>query len=102
MGRIRITVLKTLQLDDLAERYAPGGTPWGACPRHRIGEVFEVKNSAEVPTGFCGAAWADIQRDAQYVEYGPGFWHLIQPRIAISSCTDGRHPVSFKVEWVEE
>jgi uncharacterized repeat protein (TIGR04076 family) len=102
MSRIRITVLKCLEVPDLAADYAPSGS-WDACWM-REGDVFEVDGGSDYPTpeGFCSWAWADIQRDVTMLRYGADPPWIRIPGTAIASCTDGRKPVVFKIERVED
>jgi len=109
MSKIRITVLKCLEVPDLAADYAPSGR-WGTCWM-REGDVFEVDGGSDYPTpsypdsaghaGFCSWAWADIQRDVTMLRYGADPPWIRIPGTAIASCTDGRKPVVFKIERVE-
>ncbi len=102
MSRIRITVLKCLEVPDLAADYAPSGR-WSTCWMHE-GDVFEVGGGSDypVPEGFCSWAWADIQRDVTMLRYGADPPWIRIAGTAIASCTDGRKPVVFKIERVED
>lgn len=101
MSGIRITVLKRLDVPDLAETLAPEGT-WEKCWL-REGQVFEVSSNGSdfpKPDGFCSWAWADIQRDVTLLRFGGEAPWIRQPGVMISSCTDGRKPVVFKLERI--
>jgi len=108
MSRIRITVLRCLEVPDLAADYAPSGR-WGTCWM-REGDVFEVDGGSDYPTplcpdaaghaGFCSWAWADIQRDVAWVALGGVQPNHKLPGTAISCCTDGLNPVFFRLEPV--
>ncbi len=102
MARVRITVLKRLDCSDLAKTYAPNGT-WNLCTRHKEGQVYEVEGGSDYPCpgGFCSWAWADIQRDVTLLRFGANAPWIRQPGVMITSCTDGRKPVVFKLERIE-
>ncbi len=102
MSKLRITVLKCLEVPDLAERFASGGS-WGTCWL-KEGQVFEVEGGSDYPTpdGFCSWAWADMQRDVTMLRYGANPPWIRVPNTMITSCTDGRKPVVFKIERIEE
>jgi len=101
MDRIRITVLKCLEVPDLAKAYAADGH-WGRCWLEE-GQVFEVEGGSGYPTpeGFCSWAWADMQRDVTMLRYGAKPEWIRVPNTMITSCTDGRKPVIFKIELVD-
>ena len=98
MSRIRITVVKCLEVPDLAEKFASSGH-WGKCWL-KEGQVFEVEGGSDYPTpdGFCSWAWADIQRDEAWVSLsGIQSQHKV-PGTAIACCTDGLNTVFFRFE----
>jgi uncharacterized repeat protein (TIGR04076 family) len=105
MSRLRITVLKREYYDELLEAHYPPGAGErrvGRCSVFEDGQVFETNRSCEKPDGFCDWAWADIQRDAMSVAFGVGHpWAHPRP-MAITCCTDGKRPVVFCVEQVDE
>ena len=103
MTGIRITVLKRLDMPDLAAEYAPTGS-WGKCWLEE-GQVFEISGGGSEypkPDGFCSWAWADIQRDITLLRFGADAPWIRHPGVMISSCTDGRKPVVFKLERIGE
>lgn len=102
MKTCKITVLKTLLMDDLVQEHAC--KEFTKCPQHKEGDVFY--GSYAKPEGFCDEAWKAIY---QYVftlaNVSPGFqfsgW-VETPDTAICSCNDGLRPVIFKVERTDE
>ena len=105
MSRVRITILRREFYEGLlAEHYAPDASERRAerCGVFRDGQTFETSPSCEKPQGFCDWAWADIQRDVASVSLGVGHpWAAPRP-MAISCCTDGKRPVIFKIEAIQE
>ena len=105
MAKARVTVVRRAVHEDLIdehinrERYPDG---LGACSRFADGQSFIVEGFPQKPEGFCDWAWADIQRDIAMVLFGASMPWLSQPRTAITCCTDGLRPVSFRVELLNE
>jgi len=102
MAGIRITVLKRLEVPDVAAKYAADGH-WEKCWL-KEGQVFEIEGGSDFPKpdGFCSWAWRDIQRDVTLLRYGGDAPWMRHRGTMISSCTDGRKPVVFKIERIGE
>ena len=110
MAGIRITVLKRLEVPDVAAQYAENGH-WEKCWL-KEGQVFEVDGGSDFPkpscsedsehAGFCSWAWRDIQRDVTLLRYGGDAPWMRRKGTMISSCTDGRKPVIFLIERIGE
>jgi uncharacterized repeat protein (TIGR04076 family) len=102
---VRITVVKRSVHEDLIdahidrERYPDG---LAACGAFADGQSFVVEDFPRKPDGFCDWAWADIQRDVAMILFGASMPWIRQPETAITCCTDGLRPVSFRVERIEE
>lgn len=92
---IRITVKKTLFHADLIEEYADSPLDWTPCPLFREGDVRVVDADAPwvAPEGFCGWAWADLQKTVWGMSRGG-------PERFITCCTDGYRPVVFLLERI--
>lgn len=90
--KVKITVVKKLHHQDLIEAYTDTGD-WGPCSHFELGQEFIVSAEKpwEMPAGFCGWAWADIQRMVFGMARGG-------PNVFITCCTDGYRPVVFKLE----
>ena len=90
--RVKITVLKKTTFEDLPDKYLGSwkGTP---CGQFEVGQEFVVSKEApwEMPPGFCGWAWADIQKMVLGMARGG-------PNVFVSCCTDGYRPVLFGLE----
>ena len=99
---VRITVLKTLFHEDLADEYRRPDVHYGPCPFFAPGQEFLVNYLAERPEGFaCDWAWDDIHKILFALMVGGDFgtW-MKDPNVLITCCTDGVKPVVFKVERV--
>ncbi|MBQ3592717.1 MAG: TIGR04076 family protein [Clostridia bacterium] len=100
MNKVKITVLKTLFLEDLAEEYAYDTL--GPCGKLKEGQVFYA--DLDCPEGFCHAAFRSIYQYVYALANGggrEGFFYgdwIREPGVAISSCNDGLRPVIFKLE----
>jgi uncharacterized repeat protein (TIGR04076 family) len=104
VAKVKISVVKKAVHRDLIEEYlAPEAKAKGfdICTAFEEGEEFIV-DGTKFPEGFCHWAWADIQRDVAMVLFGQGYPWVKQRETAITCCTDGFRPVTFKLERVEE
>ena len=92
---VKITVLKKLFHEDLVDQYAANPSSWSPCTHFEVGDVFVVDKSKpwEMPKGFCGWAWADIQKLVYGMARGG-------QDVFVTSCTDGYRPVIFKLEKI--
>lgn len=103
MSKCKITVLKRTLNQDIVDQYAADDLKqkgYGPCDRFRDGQEFILDKPDVVPEGFCGWAFADIQRDLVAIMYG-GNLPWIKGGKAIACCTDGFRPVVFRIERVE-
>lgn len=91
---VKITVLKSLPMEDLISEYAPG--PIQPCARCREGDVF-ITDGRTVPEGFCVWAWADIFKDILLVRQDASCGSK-DGKCQIVCCTDGFRPVFFLLE----
>jgi uncharacterized repeat protein (TIGR04076 family) len=98
----KITVLKTLYDEALAEAYRRPDVHRGPCPFFSVGDEFVVDYLVQRPEGFeCDWAWDDIHKVLMVLmlngDYGT--W-MKDPNTFVTCCTDGVKPVVFKVERV--
>lgn len=93
---VKITVMKKLYHADLVEQYAQNPETWSPCTHFNVGDVFitEKERPWDMPSGFCGWAWADIQKIVYGMARGG-------QDVFITSCTDGYRPVIFKLEKIK-
>ncbi len=94
---VRITVLKKLFHKEFVEDYAHDPAAWKPCDHFRVGQEFTASKEAPwvMPDGFCGWAWADIQKLVYGMARGG-------QDVFVTCCTDGYRPVIFKLEKVQK
>ncbi len=100
MPKMKITVLKRMFNQDLADEYCQPDTE--LCPRFTEGQEFTVEGLKQ-PEGFCDWAWNDIHKCYMTLLFGGGFtpWMKDDNNI-IACCTDGIRPVVFNLERIED
>ena len=93
--QVRITVLKKHFHKEFVEEYAVNPEGWTECKQFEVGQEFVTSKEApwEMPEGFCGWAWADIQK----LVHGMARGGL---DVFVTCCTDGYRPAVFKLEKV--
>ena len=93
--QVKITVVKKIFNKDLADKYTYDPTAWHECDHFNVGDVFitDINRPWDMPEGFCGWAWADIQK----LVYGIA--RDGQPCF-VTCCTDGYRPVFFQLEKI--
>ena len=97
-AKVKITVLKRLLHKDILEKYAD--FMWTACEVFSEGQEF-IADGTNVPDGFCGWAWSDIEKIVLTLSRGGNFRGVPQG-IFIACCTDGYRPVVFKLERIAD
>jgi len=100
----RITVLKTLYHEDLAEQYRRPDVHRGPCPFFTEGQEINVNYLTERPAEFeCDWAWDDIHKILMVLMLNGnyGTW-MKDENMFITCCTDGIKPVVFKIERLAE
>ncbi len=68
MRKVKITVIRTMFNEDLAEEYGAEGL--GKCPMLREGDVFYADYAK--PEGFCDEAWKAIYQYVFALAHGAG------------------------------
>ena len=93
--RVKITVMKKDFNEDLVRAYAANPDSGTECTHFEIGDEFitDLERPWDMPEGFCGWAWADIQRTVYGMARGG-------QDVFITCCTDGYRPVIFKLEKI--
>ncbi len=95
--QVRITVLKKHFHREFVEQYTADPENWSECKHFEVGQEFVVSGEApwQMPDGFCGWAWADIQKLVYGMARGG-------QDMFVTCCTDGYRPVIFKLEKVRD
>ena len=99
----KITVMKTLYHEDLAEAYRHPAAHKGPCHLFKEGQEFTAEFLASPPEGFlCDWAWNDLHKIllAMMTRGKFGNW-MKDENTFITCCTDGVKPVVFKIERLE-
>jgi uncharacterized repeat protein (TIGR04076 family) len=98
MAKCKVTVLKRMTIDDLADEYLADDIPLEPCGRFADGQEFVIEHPFTMPEDFCPWAWADIRKDIVSVAAGGNMPWIKQPGTVIAGCTDWFRPVIFKIE----
>ena len=95
--RVKITVLKKHFHQEFVDNYACDPEKWTPCTQFEIGQEFVTSREKpwEMPDGFCGWAWTDIQKLVYGMARGG-------QDVFVTCCTDGYRPVIFKLEKITE
>ena len=103
-SKVKITVLKRVDPSVIFDGKVPNmpGTDrkYSICTAFQDGQEFIVDNG-EKPDGFCSWAWRDVYKDMSVLRFGGDFDPWVEKGVAITCCTDGIRPVSFKMERIE-
>lgn len=100
MKKVKITILKTMINQDLADEY--GVDNFTTCPLMDEGQEFLADYAK--PEGFCDEAWKAIYQYIFALAHGAEnvnwYYHdwIKEPGVAIVSCNDGLRPVIMKLE----
>jgi len=105
-SRVNITVLKRVDPSVIFDGDVPNipGTDkkYGICTAFKEGDEFVVELDGKMPEGFCSWAWRDIYKDMSVLRFGGNFDPWVEKGTAITCCSDGIRPVSFKMERIEK
>jgi uncharacterized repeat protein (TIGR04076 family) len=93
--QVRITVLEKHFHREFVEEYAAYPENWTECRHFEVGQQFYTPVEApwEMPEGFCGWAWADMQKLVYGMARGG-------QDVFVTCCTDGYRPVIFLLEKI--
>lgn len=94
--RVKITVLKKIFNEEFIADYAANPSIWTECTHFNVGDEFITHPDTpwDMPEGFCGWAWADIQQLVYGMARGG-------QDVFLTCCTDGYRPVIFKLEKLD-
>jgi len=101
MAKMKITVLKTMANQDLADKYCEPGAQV-PCGCFTEGQEFIIEPGKK-PEKFCDWAWNDLQKTYMTMRQGGSFpgW-MKDPDTMISCCTDGIRPVVFELKRLSD
>lgn len=101
MKKIKITVMRKAQYDDLIEKY-----------ENPIEHACDIAEGSEYicdgwrkPEGFCDSAWETLSPFVMALAHGAEDFYdgwMKNRKSAMLSCNDGFRPVSFYIEVIEE
>lgn len=94
---VKITVLKKHFNEEFILEYANTPGNLAPCSKFEVGDTYMVDHQApwDMPEGFCGWAWADMQKMVWGMSRGG-------PKRFVTSCTDGYRPVIFLLEQLAQ
>jgi uncharacterized repeat protein (TIGR04076 family) len=98
LPKCKVTVLKRMANQDLADEYLDEEIEFSACERFTDGQEFVIDHPFAMPEDFCPWAWADIRKDILAVATGGDLPWMKQRGTVLAGCTDWLRPVIFKVE----
>lgn len=100
MPKLKITVIKTFSPEDVfgQEYRLPSGELAKRC-HLKEGQSWETK--WEMPNGFCRWAWEDLRKDRYLLYFGGNIPDMDEGLVYVS-CSDGKSPVVFKLERLNE
>ena len=101
MKKVKITVMRMAQYDDLIEKYE---NPIEHACTMTLDKVF-VANGWQKPEGFCDSAWDSISAFVMALAHGAEDFYdgwMKNKKSAMISCNDGFRPVSFLLETMDE
>ena len=103
MPQVKITVLKREIYPDIADAYRIDAKE--RCGLFFDGQAFMAEETGPYgpPKEFCPFAWDDIYKFFFALKQGGGFnADMKDENTVIACCTDGVHPVIFKLERIDE
>lgn len=101
-SKVKITVLKALNSQEVFGDKPPMGEAREACTLFKVGQEFVVGEDGRMPEGFCTWAWNDIYGIVNTLRFGGNFPWMKEKGTNIACCTDGLRPVIFKLKRMEE
>jgi uncharacterized repeat protein (TIGR04076 family) len=103
MTKVKIKVLKTFSNKDVLGENVPPDWKEAAsvCNIHRPGQEYFFDGTG-CPEGLCAWAFADIFRDILHLWRGGDFPWVGKAGVMYSACVDGKRPVVFRLERIED
>ena len=104
-SKVKITVMKKVDPSVIFDGDVPNipGTDnkYGICTAFEEGQEYIINEGDSQPAGFCSWAWRDVYKDLSVLRHGGNFDPWVEKGVAITCCTDGIRPVSFKLERID-
>jgi uncharacterized repeat protein (TIGR04076 family) len=102
MWKVKVTVIKTFIPEDVFghELSLPTGERIHKCEYFKEGQEFVVDTVMKMPEGFCTWAWYDLYKDISVLSFGGG--STMGPGLQFTACSDGKRPVCFRLERLDE
>lgn len=104
--RVKIKVLKKIDPEIVFDGQVPtrpdSGKPYRICDAVAEGNEFVVGRDREMPEGFCASAWKSIGGSLSVIQWGGDYYPNLPRGVAVTCCSDGIRPVSFKLERLED
>ena len=102
MTKLKVTVVRCFTNEEIFGDEVPNhlDSSISPCQQYYPGQVF-IMESLDRPEGFCNWAYDDIYRDMAHL-WMDGDFPVGKPGTMFSSCTDGKKPVVFKLERIED
>jgi uncharacterized repeat protein (TIGR04076 family) len=105
LNKVKITVLRKIDPEIIFKGQIPlrpdTDRPYTICNAVEEGQEFIVEKNREMPNGFCPSAWKAIDSTLSLIQWGGDFYPNLPKGVAITCCSDGIRPVSFKIERLE-
>ena len=105
MPKLKIAVVKCFTAKDVFGENIPEyfGKNLGPCSKHKVGQEF-ILDGTDCPEGFCNWAYADFQKALvrYYLLANDSKGTRARMRAQYLACTDGMHPVVFRLEWLSD
>ena len=103
--KVKITVMKRVDPSVIFNSDIPNlpdsDRKYTKCSAFEEGQEFIAETNGRQPEGFCSWAWRDVYKDVAVLGHGGDFYPWVEKGKAITCCTDGIRPVSFKLERLE-
>ena len=101
MTKIKITVVKAFSPEEVFGHslHTKTGTKITKC-KYTPGQTWTTENMRR-PEGFCDWAWQDMRKDLYLLTFG-GDISDTEPGVIYIPCSDGKRPVVFKLERLNE
>ena len=99
--KLRITVLKRLDPEEIFETYPVAERDWFVpCGIYEDGQKFIVEENLRMPEGICPSAWQTMYHNIRTLGFGGNLPYFDEKGVSVTCCADGMRPVIFKIERI--